>query len=321
MKLARFLPALIVLTPLHAIAQDSYPNRPIQMIVPYAPGGAADIIARPLAQGLDRELRQPIVIVNRPGASGAIGTQLCANARPDGYTLCVAVVQISILPEVDILFGRTPSYTRKQLTGIARLTAEPVVLMVGTATPWKTVQELLDAARRQPGAIKYATGGSYAGNHLPVAMLGQKAGVDLLAVPYKGGGPSMTAALGGEVPMTAQVPGVAYPHVQSGKMRAIAHSGLKPLSDFPGTPSLKDSGFDVEFYLWTGLFATRDLPKNVTAVLRGATRKVMQSEEMRSTANKIRIELGYQDQEEFNKWWDLDAARLIEVVRKVGKIE
>ena len=321
MNLARLALALLVAIPGHGIAQDAFPSHPASIIVPYSPGGAADIIARPLAQALERELKQSFLVVNRPGASGAIGTQLCANAKADGYTLCVVVVQVSILPEVDALFGRTPSYTRDQLVGIARLTAEPVVFMVGAKTPWKTLPGLLAAAKSKPNDIKYSTGGNYAGNHLPVAMLTQAAGVQLLAVPYKGGGPSMMAALGGEVAMTTQVPGVAHPHVSSGKMRAIAHSGVKPLQDFPGVKSLKELGYDVEFYLWAGLFAPRGMPGNVMNTLRGATAKVMNSDEMRAAAVKIKTNLAFQDADEFQKWWDADAARLIETVRRIGKIQ
>lgn len=188
MNIVRLALMSLLAVPVHGAAQDTFPNRPVSVIVPYSPGGAADIIARPLALGLERELKQTFLIVNRPGASGAIGTQSCANAKADGYTLCVAVVQVSILPEVDALFGRKPSYTRNQLAGLARLTAEPVVLMIGAQTPWKSLKELLAEAKANPNSIKYATGGNYAGNHLPVAMLTQAAGVDLLPVPYKGGG-------------------------------------------------------------------------------------------------------------------------------------
>ena len=321
MNLARLILVLLVAVPVQGIAQSAYPNHPVTMIVAYSPGGAADIIARPLAKSLERELKQSFVIINRPGAAGAIGTKLCADAKPDGYTLCVVVVQVSILPEVDKLFGRKPSYTRDQLVGIARLTAEPVVLMVNAHVPWKTLKEVLKVAKAKPNEITYSTGGNYAGNHLPVAMLTQAAGVKMLAVPYKGGGPSMAAAVAGEVAMTAQVPGVAHPWVSSGKMRAIFHTGVKPLKEFPGLKSLKELGYDVEFYLWVGLFAPRGIPSDVMGTLRGAMRTVMNSDEMRTAATKIKTNLAFQDADEFNKWWDADAARLIETVRKMGKIQ
>lgn len=307
--------------PLPSLAQGSYPERPVTMIVPYAPGGAADIIARPLAAGLERELKQPFVVVNRGGASGAIGTQQVASAPPDGYTLLVAVVQMSILPEVDALSGRVPSYRREQLQGLARLTADAVVFMVGASSAWRSISELLADANRRPGTITYSTGGNYAGNHLPVAMFAQAAGIQLLSVPYKGGGPSMLAALSGEVAMTTQVPGVAYGHVASGRMRAIAHSGTGTLRDFPGVPSLKSLGYDVEFYLWAGFFAPRGLPANVFGALRNATRRVMTGDEQQRTSSAAKTELAYMDSDEFGKWWDADATRLIDTVRRMGRIE
>jgi tripartite-type tricarboxylate transporter receptor subunit TctC len=307
--------------PCAALAQDDYPTRVVSMVVPFSPGGAADIIARPLAQGLERELRQPFIVLNKAGASGAIGTRFAASAPADGYTLLVMAGQISILPEVDALSGNKPSYSGDQLVGIALLTADPVVFVVGAQTPFQTLNDLLEAAKQQPGLIQYAMGGPYAGNHLPVAMLAQAAGVELSAIPYKGGAPSMVAVLGGEVAMTAQVPSVAYPHVMAGTVRAIAHSGVAPLKEFPGVPSLKSLGFDVEYYLWTGLFAPRGIPEPVLSTLRRAAGVVANGEELRKMAAASKTNLAYLDAEEFNKWWHADAARLIQTVRKIGKIE
>jgi len=316
----RILCALLALASA-AFAQDRYPARPVTIVVPYAPGGAADIVARPLAQGLERELGQPFVIVNRAGASGAIGTAQVANATPDGHTLLVAVVQMSILPEVDRLFGRKPSYQREQLEGIARLTAEPVVFMAKAQAPWTSLKEMLDDARKHSGKITYSTGGTYAGNHLPFAMLAQAAGVNLVAVPYKGGGPSMVAALTGEVDMTAQTPGVAFGHVNAGKVRALAHSGSVPLKDLPDVPSLRSLGHNVEFYLWAGFFAPSGVPAPVLKMLRDATDRVMTGDAMRTTAGNMKLSLAYQHAEEFSRWWAEDAARLTTTVRTMGKIE
>ncbi len=310
--------ALLVAT--RAFAQD-YPNRAVTIIVPYAPGGAADIIARPLALGLERELRQPFLVVNRPGASGAIGAAQTASAAPDGYTLLAAVVQVSILPDVDILFGRVPSYRREQLTGIARLTAEPVVFMAGAQTPWRSIQAVIDDARRQPGKITYSTGGAYSGSHLPFAILTQAVNVDMTAIPYKGGGPSMLAVLTGEVAMTSQTPGVAYGYVNSGKIRALAHSGRDPLRNMPDVPSLKSLGYDAEFYLWAGFFAPRGIPEDVARKLGLATDHVMRSDAMKQASAGIKTDLAYIGIEDFNKWWDADTRCLVETVRRIGKVE
>ena len=181
--------------------------------------------------------------------------------------------------------------------------------------------DLLDAAKRQPGKFNYSTGGNYSGIHLPFELLLQTAGVRMLSVPYKGGGDAMTSLLSGEVNLTAQVPGVAHPHVQSGRVRALAHSGVKPLREFPGVPSLKDLRYDVEFYLWVGLFAPTGVPPEIMRTLRSAVDKAMRSSEMTKFAAGVQTELAYQDTEEFNRWWAADATKLTETVRRMGKIE
>lgn len=311
--------ALLVVIP--AMGQSSFPNQPITLIVPYAPGGAADIVARPLATALTRELKQPVLVVNQAGASGAIGTRAVATSRPDGYTLLVGAVQMSILPEVDRLFGKAPAYQVDDFVGIARLTADPVVFLVAPNSPLKTMRDVLEKAKQQPGKLTYSSGGVYSGIHLPFEVFAQQAGIQMLHVPYKGGGPSMTAMLGGEVDMTAQVPGVAYQHVAAGKVVAIAHSGATRLQDFPTVPSLKDLGYDVEFYLWVGLFAPRGVPADVMSQLQGAAARAMKSREIENFASATRTRLGFQDSSAFNAWWKVDAEALTRTVGKIGKVQ
>ncbi len=154
-----------------ALAQDPYPSRPITIVVPFPPGGIADLTARPLGAALERVLKQPVVVNNKAGAAGAVGMQSAAIAKPDGYTLLLALVSISTIPEVDALFARTPAYTRDQFVGIARLNADPPVLVANADRPWKTLKELLDAARAQPGEITYASSGPYGASHVAMEML------------------------------------------------------------------------------------------------------------------------------------------------------
>src|SRR5215510_7507387 len=142
-----------------AIAQ--YPERTITMIVPFPPGGVADTVARPVADALARELKQPVVIENKPGAGGALGMGLAARAAPDGYTVLLALSSISVLPEADVLFGRKPAYTLNQFKPIARFTADPTVLVVRADSPWKTLDEFIADAKRRPGALNYGSSGNY----------------------------------------------------------------------------------------------------------------------------------------------------------------
>ena len=224
-----------------AAAQEPYPTRPVTIVNPFPPGGIADLTARPLAAALERILKQPFVVANKPGAAGAVGTQSAAVAKPDGYTLLVALVSISSTPEVDKLFGRAAIYTRDQFVGIARLNADPPLLVVNG--PWKTLKELVDDARKRPGEITYASSGPYGASHLPIEMLLNAAGVKMRHLPTTGGAPATTAVLGGHAQLWASPPALAVPHIQVGKMRPLASYGATRLAAFPDVPTLKELGY------------------------------------------------------------------------------
>ena len=172
-----------------ATAQEPYPSRPVQIVVPFPPGGVADLHARPLAPVLERILKQPVAVVNKAGAAGAVGMQFVATSKPDGYTLLLALSSISIIPEVDRLFARPPAYTRDQLAPIALLSADPTVLVVKASSPWKTVADLVADAKRRPGAIPYSSSGVYGTLHMAMEPFSHAAGIKLRHVPYAGGGP------------------------------------------------------------------------------------------------------------------------------------
>ncbi len=300
-----------------ALAQESYPTRPVTIVNPFPPGGIADLTARPLAAALERILRQPFVVSNKPGAAGAVGTQSVAVAKPDGYTLLVALVSISSTPEVDKLFGRAPIYTRDQFVGIARLNADPPLLVVNG--PWKTLAELIDDARKRPGEITYASSGPYGASHLPIEMLLSATGVKMRHLPTTGGAPATTAVLGGHAQLWASPPALALPHIQVGKMRPLASYGATRLAAFPDVPTLKELGYDVEYYVWTALFAPRNAPAQVVQTLRDATRKAVQDPELRASMEKAKTPIAYQDADEFKAFWEQDAQRIAAVIHKIGK--
>lgn len=302
-------------------ADEPYPVRPVTLVVPFPPGGIADLTARPFAPALERVLRQPVVVSNKAGAAGAVGMQSVAVARPDGYTLMVALVSISTIPEVDALFGRTPAYRRDQLVGIARLNADPPLLVVGADRPWRTVNDVLDEARARPNEITYASSGLYGASHVPMEMLLNVAGARMRHLPTTGGGPAMTAVLGGHAAMWASPPAIAGPHLKAGKIRALATWGATRLAAFPDVPTLKELGFDVEYYLWTGFFAPRGTPAAVLKTLREATRQAVQDAEFRLAMERIQTPVAYLDTDEFRAWWDADAERLAAVIKRIGRVE
>lgn len=304
-----------------ATAQEPYPSRPITLIVPFPPGGIADLTARPLAPALERAVKQAVVVSNKAGAAGAVGMQSAAVAKPDGYTIMVALVSISTIPEVDALFGRTPAFTRDQFIGIARLNADPPILVVGADAPWKTLKELADDAKRRAGEIIYSSSGVYGASHVPMEMFLHAAGVRMRHLPTTGGAPAMTAVLGGHAAMWASPPALALPHLKAGKIRALATWGASRLTAFPEIPTMKELGYDVEYYLWAGLFAPRSVPENVVKVLRQATRQAVQDPDFRTAMEKIQTPIAYLDADEFREWWERDAQTLAAVIKRIGRIE
>ena len=315
------LAVTLVLLPLAsgAAAQESYPTRPVTIVAPYPPGGAADLTARPFAPALERVLKQPVVVLNKPGAGGAVGTQSVAVAKPDGYTIMLSVFSISTIPEADRLAGRTPTFTRDQFVPIARLNADPTLLMVRADAPWKTVKELVEDAKKRPDEILYASAGPYTVAHMAMEVFMQAAGIRLRHLPTTGGGRAMTAVLGGHATLAMLSTGAVSPQVKGGKVRVLANSGATRLAAFPETPTLKELGYDAEVYLWTGLFAPKDVPPHVLKILRNATRQAVQDDEFKAASEKMQMPPAYLDADEFKAWWDKDSEMLAAAIRRMGK--
>jgi tripartite-type tricarboxylate transporter receptor subunit TctC len=302
-------------------AQEPFPSRSVQVVVPFPPGGVADLHARPLAPALERALKQPVVVVNKSGAAGAVGMQSVATSKPDGYTLLLALSSISIIPEVDRLFARPPAYTRDQLVPIALLSADPTVLVVKASSPWKTVADLVAEAKRRPGAITFSSSGVYGTLHMAMELFSHAAGIKLRHVPFAGGGPAVTALLGGHVEALASGPSVVIPHLKAGTLRALASWGDKRLAALPDVPTLKELGYEAEFYIWAGLFAPKGTPAPVIRALRDATRQAVADPEFKGAMAKLETPIHYLDAEEFQQFWDKDAQALAEGVKRVGRIE
>ena len=313
--------ALLALACAPVFAQDAYPSRPVTLIVPFPPGGVADITGRPTAIALEKVLRQPVVIANRPGAGGAVGNSLVANARPDGYTLLMALSSISVIPEADKLFDRKPAYTLDQLIPIALISADPTILVVHPSLPVKSLKELIALARAKSGQMSYSTSGIYGALHMPMEMFLHATRLKMRAVHTTGGGPALTVLLGGHVELTAGGPAAISSHVKSGKLRTIVSWGGERHPAFPEVPTFKELGYDIEYLIWAGLFAPKGTPEPVMKVLREATHKAVQDAEFKTTMGRINSPIHYLDAPEFGKYWAADAKRLADVVRVVGKVD
>jgi tripartite-type tricarboxylate transporter receptor subunit TctC len=327
MSMRRALPGLGLFVLLTAIvaspawAQEPYPTRPISIVVAFPPGGVADNTARPVAAALERILKQPVPIINKAGAAGAVGNQIVATSKPDGYTLLMALVSVSVLPEVDKLFGRPQNYTLDQLTGIARINADPSMLVVRADAPWKTLKDLVEDAKKRPGEIVFTSSGLYGAAHIPMEMFIKAAGIKMRHLPTTGGGPMMNAMLGGHAQLVMTPVSLAAAHVKAGKLRLLAHSGTGPVAAYPEVPTFKSQGYDVEYTAWAGLVAPKGTPPHVVKILRDAVRQAVKEPEVVTSHAKLETPVAYMDADEFNAWWAKDAARLAEVVKQIGKVE
>ena len=313
---------LAVALPLVAGAQEPYPSRPISLVAPFPPGGVADSTARPVAAALEKVLKNPVAVVNKTGAAGAVGMQFVATSKPDGYTLLLALSSISIIPEADKIFDRRPAFTVDQFAPIALISADPTILVVRTESPWKTAKEFIDDARKRPGQISYSSSGIYGTLHMATELLSHAAGIKLRHVPHAGAGPALTALLGGHVDALASGPVVVLPHIKAGKLRALAGWGDTRVTALPEGPTFKELGSpDAEFYIWAGLFAPRGTPEPVLARLREATRAAVAEPEFRAAMDKLQTPIAFKQGDEFQKFFDADARRLADGVRKVGRVE
>ena len=315
------LAALVAVTlPLASLAQG-YPDRPITMIVPFPPGGVADITARPVAAAMSNFLKQPVVVENKAGAGGGVGMQHVARAKPDGYTVLLALSSISIIPEADKVLGRDPMYQLNQLVPIARFTADPTVLAVKADAPWKSAREFIEAAKKEPGKIPYGSSGNYGTMHVPMEMLNASAGTQMLHVPFTGAGPAVVALLGGQVQALSTGPSSIMGHYKGGKVRVLATWGESRHPALPDVPTLKELGYDAQFSQWTGLFVPAGTPEPVIAKLREAARAAIEDPLFKAALAKVETPVQYLDQPQFKTFWDADARKLADVVKKIGKVE
>jgi tripartite-type tricarboxylate transporter receptor subunit TctC len=278
-------------------------------------------VGRPYAAVLEPILKQPVVIETKSGAAGAVGAQFAATAKPDGYTLLLHIVSISGFAEVDKLFGRQPKFTRADFIPIARFIADPCVLLVNDQQPYKTLKEFTDDAKKRPEQLIFSSSGLYGALHLPMALYMRAADIKLRHLPTNGGGPALTALIGNNSQALVSSIAAASGQMKAGKARALASFGAKRSAAFPDVPTMKELGYDIEFYLWVGLFAPKGTPEPVVTKIRDFSRQVATADQFKQLMANIGQEVDYLDQADFKTFWDTDAKRVEDAVRQIGKVE
>ena len=303
------------------VALAQYPDHAITMVVPFPPGGVADTVARPVAEAMSRDLKQPVIVESKPGAGGGIGMGQVARSRPDGYTILMSLASLTVLPEADKILGRAPMYQIAELKPVARFTADPTVFAVRADAPWKTLADFIADARANPGKFTYGSSGNYGTMHVPMEMFAGPAGVKMVHVPYTGAGPAIVGLLGGQVDVVATGPASIVQQIKAGKVRALAQWGNERLVSLPDVPSLKESGTNVEYAQWSGMFVPAGTPDPVVQRLREAARAAANDPRVKEVLLTAGSPVLYLDAPDFQRYVDADAAKMADVVKRIGKVE
>jgi len=309
--LAAFIGATAALASIHTGA--AYPDKPIRLVVPFAPGGGTDTIARTLAAAMSTELGKQIIIDNKPGAGTILGTDAVAKSAPDGYNIVIATFAHAVNPS---LVPKLPYAQDKAFAPITLIGKGPNVLVVRADSPYKTVKDIVDAARAKPGTLTYASQGNGTSAHLAGEMLTNLAGIQMTHVPYRGAGPAITDLMGGQVDMIFGTAAAVSPFVQSGKLRAIAVTSPQP------SPSLKDiptiaatvPGYAVES--WYGLYAPAGTPPDVIQKLSAAAKKAARSPEFAKRIEQEGLEVTASDPAELDRYVKAEEVRWRKIVKE-----
>lgn len=305
--------ALAGLPSLAAQASD-YPTKPIELIVPVAAGGGTDLVGRAFAEAAKKYLpQQPMIVVNKPGASGAIGTAELINARPDGYKIGIIICEITIIPNMGIT-----KYTAADVRPIARLNADPSAITVRTDAPWQNIEEFMADARKRSTPLNIANAGAGSIWHMAAAAFAEKTGLQVNHVPFLGAAPAVVALLGGHVDAITVSPGEVAQHVAAGKLRTLAvMSDQRVGGMFEKVPTLKERGVDLSVGVWRGLAVPKTTPPDIVALLSDVARKSADDAVFREALNKASLGWAYADAPAFQQVIDKDRAFYAELVPKL----
>jgi tripartite-type tricarboxylate transporter receptor subunit TctC len=301
---------------LQTASAQQYPTKPIRVVAPSGAGGPVDVICRATMQSLGQVLGQQVVVENRVGAAGLIGTEYVVNQAPDGYTLLFGFSgPLAIVPHLN---PNTPYDPVRDLVPVSQVAAAPYVLLVHPSVPAKSVQELIALAKARPGKLHFGSGGMGVGIHMAGELLKVAAGVDMVHVPYKGAAPAMTALIGGEIDLMFNGISPALPHVKTGKVRALAVGGPKRSALLPELPTVQEAGFDFNTEGWYGVAAPRGTSQAIVKRLHAALTEALQKPELKALFTKLAVEPVGTTPEEFAKLIREEGAMWAKVIKTAG---
>jgi tripartite-type tricarboxylate transporter receptor subunit TctC len=303
-----------------ALAQKSYPNKAIRMIVPFAPGGSNDIMGRLVAAKLTESMGQQVVVDNRPGASGIVGTDLAAKAAPDGYTVLVMSLTFTVNPSIR---SKLPYDTEKDLVPVTLIASAPLILVVHPSLPVRSVKEFIAYAKANPGKLNFGSGGPGSTPHLAGEMLKTMAGLEMTHVPYKGGGPALADLLGGQIQLMLENIPSTLPFVKSGKLRVLAVTSKKRSPTVPDVPTLDEAALKgYELTGWNGLFVPRGTPRAIVNQLHAETVKALAAPDVKERLAAMSAELGGESPEKFAVFIKAEITKWAKIAKEAGlKVE
>jgi len=298
--LALMLAVLVVILPCGlTVSAQEFPTKPIELVIPFGPGGSHDLTARAVASVAHQYLGQPLLVVLKPGGGGAVGSQQVIRAKPDGYTLLFG----GSGPNTTFALVQKAPIGPEQFTPVARINYSAPFIAVRSDAPWKSLKELVDYAKKNPGKLNFANTGPWGAADLPMRMLGKAAGIEYNNIPHDGGGPSLLAVLGGHADATFGFTAQLTPQAAAGKMRLLANTDVKRHPDFPTVPTMKEEGFDVVFTMWRSVLAPKGTPQAIMDKLETAFQKLSEDRSFKALIKSLGDEVHFQSGKEFEKTW------------------
>lgn len=316
-SLSVLVAASLCCAPMHALAQADYPNKPITLVVPFPPGGVTDIAGREVAKNLTKYLNQVVIVENKVGAGGNIGTQYVARSKPDGYTLGLLTVSaMSIAPHVTKNLGFNPS---KDFTPITNVITTDGAIVANTATLFSTLKDFIAYAKANPGTVSYASVGTGSIPHLTAEMFAQRAGLSLMHVPYKGAGPAMQDLLANQIALSFETSiATSLNNVASGRLKILAITGAKRSAAVPNVPTVAESGFPgFSAQGWFGLFAPANLPPKILEVLNKAVTEALREPEVIARFEKLGVQPDPQTPAAFTKFLEAESTKWGDVAKSL----
>lgn len=313
---ALVLAALVAaVVPVAGTSAQEFPTKPIELVIPYGPGGSHDLTARAVASVAHQYLGQPLLVVLKPGGGGAVGSQYVIRSRPDGYTLLFG----GSGPNTVFALVQKAPIGPDHLVPVAKINHSGAVFAVRADAPWKTLREAIDWMRKNPGKFNFANTGPWGAADFPMRQIAHAAGVEYNNIPHDGGGPATLAVLGGHADATFSFAPQLLPQINAGKMRALAVTDSKRIRILPGVPTVKEEGFDVTFTMWRGVLAPKGTPQAIIDKLEAAFRKISEDRSFQALIRQLGDDVQFEGSKEFEQTWRReweDAARVVAAATK-----